>query len=209
MDSVQALVVLAQNRLGYTRLLANTAGVITARGAEPGEVMPAGRMALQIANENTRDAVFDVPASIKDSASADAVITVSLSGDPAVSTTAKVYQIAPRADPVTGTFSVRVRLHNPPAAMRLGSTVSGRMELASVPGIQIPASAMTADNGKPAVWVVDPVSATVGLRAVTVRSYDAAQVLVESGLSAGDVVVTAGVQALRPAQKVRLLKDPS
>jgi len=32
-----------------------------------------------------------------------------------------------------------------------------------------------------------------------------ARVVVTSGLNPGDVVVTAGVQALRPGQKVRLL----
>jgi len=47
-DSVQSLVDLAQNRLNYTRLVSNAAGVVTARGAEPGEVVPAGRMIVEL-----------------------------------------------------------------------------------------------------------------------------------------------------------------
>ena len=43
-------------------------------------------------------------------------------------------------------------------------------------------------------------------RAVEVRAYNSANVQIESGLAPGDVVVTAGVQALRPGQQVRLLK---
>ena len=35
--------------------------------------------------------------------------------------------------------------------------------------------------------------------------YDPATVVVSQGLEAGEIVVTAGVQALRPGQKVRLL----
>jgi membrane fusion protein, multidrug efflux system len=40
---------------------------------------------------------------------------------------------------------------------------------------------------------------------VDVASYDLAQVIVGQGLEPGDVVVTAGVQSLRPGEKVRLL----
>ena len=36
-------------------------------------------------------------------------------------------EISPRADPLTGTFRVRARLANPPADMRLGSTITGRL----------------------------------------------------------------------------------
>jgi hypothetical protein len=45
----------------------------------------------------------------------------------------------------------------------------------------------------------------VALRSVEVARFDPARVLIGSGLQAGEVVVTAGVQALRPGQKVRLL----
>jgi hypothetical protein len=53
--------------------------------------------------------------------------------------------------------------------------------------------------------VVDPGSATVALRNIEVARHDPVSVLVAQGLEPGDVVVTAGVQALRPGQKVRLL----
>jgi hypothetical protein len=43
------------------------------------------------------------------------------------------------------------------------------------------------------------------LHPVDVASYDLAQVIVGQGLEPGDVVVTAGVQSLRPGEKVRLL----
>ena len=74
-----------------------------------------------------------------------------------------------------------------------------------MPGIAIPAVALTRLDGKPAVWVVDPRTSTVALRRIEIRSNDATMVQVESGLNPGDVVVTAGVQVLRPGQKVSLL----
>ncbi|MEZ0212267.1 MAG: efflux RND transporter periplasmic adaptor subunit, partial [Xanthobacteraceae bacterium] len=100
---------------------------------------------------------------------------------------------------------VRVGLDNPPAAMRLGSTVNGQVQLDSEATIEIPASALTALNGQPAVWVVDPAAQTVALRSIEVLRFSPASVAVASGLDPGEVVVTAGVQALHPGQKVRLL----
>jgi RND family efflux transporter MFP subunit len=208
-EAVQSQVNLAQNRLSYTRLVSDVSGVVTARGPQPGEVVSAGRMIIQVAREGARDAVFDVPGAVKDSVPKHPDIRVALSDDPQVTAAGRVREVSPRADPVTGTFAVRVRLIDPPPAMRLGSTVTGRMTLDAVPGIEIPASALVRADGKTAVWVFDAAAGTVSLRNIDVRSIDARSVQVASGLKPGDVVVTAGVQALRPGQKVRLLETQS
>jgi membrane fusion protein, multidrug efflux system len=89
--------------------------------------------------------------------------------------------------------------------MRLGSTVIGRIRLVAAPGMELPASALTGSNGSPAVWVVDPKSLAVSLRAVKVALYDPATVVISEGLDTGELVVTAGVQTLHPGQLVRLL----
>jgi RND family efflux transporter MFP subunit len=207
-DAAQAQVNISENRLGYTELFADAGGTVTARGAEPGEVVQPGRMIIQIAREEGRDAVFDVPPSLKDQAPADPVIEVSLTMDSAVRATGRVREVSPSADPATGTFRIRVGLDNPPPTMRLGSTVTGRMELGGGTGLEVPASALTRAEEQPAVWVVDPATQTVALRTIEVLRFDPARVLVGQGLAAGDIIVTAGVQALRPGQKVRLLGAP-
>ena len=114
---------IAENRLATPSWSADVDGRVTARGAEPGEVVQPGRMIVQVAREEGRDAVFDVPATVKDQAPANPVIDVALTTDPAVRATGRVREVAPHADPVTGTFQVRVGLTDPPPAMRLGSTV--------------------------------------------------------------------------------------
>jgi RND family efflux transporter MFP subunit len=116
-----------------------------------------------------------------------------------------VREEAPLADPTTRTFQVKVGLTDPPAAMRLGATVTGRIRLAAPEGVEIPASALTEANGRPAVWIVDPQTQTVSLRNIEVLRHDPASLVVSQGLAPGEVVVTAGVQVLRPGQKVRLL----
>jgi multidrug efflux pump subunit AcrA (membrane-fusion protein) len=45
----------------------------------------------------------------------------------------------------------------------------------------------------------------VSIRNVDVLRFDQARVVVSQGLDTGEVVVTAGVQALHPGQKIRLL----
>lgn len=204
-DSAQAQLRIAEDQLGYTTLSADAPGAVTAVGAEPGEVVRAGQMIVQLARQGGRDAVFDVPEQLIRTAPRDPAVQIALTDDPKVTATGRVREVAPQADAATRTFQVKVGITEPPEAMRLGSTVTGRIQLAAPPGVEVPASALTEANGRPAVWVVDPQSQTVSLRNVDVAQYDPASVVVSQGLESGEVVVTAGVQVLRPGQKVRLL----
>jgi len=204
-EDAEARLQMAQDRLGFTDLKADSAGVVTQRRAEPGEVVQAGQPVVEVARQDGRDAVFDVPAQLLAGLPADPEVEVSLSSDPSARATGRVREVAPQADPVTRTFRVRVGLANPPEALRLGTTVTGRVVVDSGPVIEIPASALTRLNDKPAVWVVDPKAQTVSLRNVEVLRFSPASVSVAEGLKPSEIVVTAGVQALHPGQKVRLL----
>jgi len=204
-DSAQAHLRIAQDQLSYTDLFADAPGVVTAVGAEPGEVIHAAQMVVQLARQGGRDAVFDAPEELIRTGPRDPLVEIALTDDPQVRATGRVREVAPQADPATKTFQVKVGLINPPEAMRLGSTVTGSIRLAPPAGVEVPASVLTEANGRPAVWVVDPQSQTVSLRNVEVLRYDPATVIIAQGLETGEIVVTAGVQTLRPGQKVRLL----
>ena len=194
--------------MSYTELRVDAAGVVIATGAESGEVVQAGQLIIRVARKEGRDAVFDVPAQVLRSAPSDPIITVSLTDDPAVTASGRVREVSPQADPVTRTFEVKVGLTDPPAAMRLGSTVIGRMQLDATPTIEIPATALTEFDRRPGVWVVDPKTLTVSARNVDVLRHDPATVAISEGLEVGEIVVTAGVQALHPGQRTRLLGSP-
>ena len=204
-ESAEAQLKAAHDLVSFTELKADAPGVVTAIGAEPGEVVQAGQMVVRLARQDGRDAVFDVPAQILRSAPADPVIVVALTDSRTVTATGHVREVSPQADPVTRTFAVRVGLTDPPEAMRLGATVTGNMQMDAVPVIEIPATALTKSNQKPAVWIIDPANFTASIRNVDVSRFDPATVAVSQGLDVGDIVVTAGVQALHPGQKVRLL----
>jgi RND family efflux transporter MFP subunit len=206
-ESAEAQVRIARDRLGYTILRADSPGAVTATGADAGEVVKAGQMIVQLSGQGKLDAVFDIPEQLIRTGPRDPVVGLALSDDAHVLATGYVRQVAPQADSVTRTFQVKIGINNPPEGMRLGSTVTGRIKLAAPEGVEVPASALTEGNGRPAVWVVDRQSQTVALRPVDVARYDPAGVVISRGLEKGDVVVTAGVQMLRPGQKVRLLGD--
>jgi RND family efflux transporter MFP subunit len=195
----------AENQFSFTELVADSAGTVTARGAEPGEVVAAGQMVIRLAREGGLDAVFDFPPRVQDALSAYSRIEVVSSTDPGVRAVGRVREVSPQADPVTRTFRVRVGLADAPAALRLGSSVTGQVPVGGESGLTIPAAALTRAEGQPAVWVVEPEQQRVSLRNIDVLAYELDRVLVQHGLAAGELVVTAGVQSLRPNQQVRLL----
>lgn len=203
-DSAAAQLEIALTRVADTELRADASGSVTARGAEAGEVVQPGAMVVRIARDGGRDAIFDAPETLLRTAPRNPEVAVALSLDPSVVTTGRVREVAPSADALTGTFRVRVGLDAPPEAMRLGSIVTGSVVIGGAPGMALPATALTRADGAPAVWVVDPATDTVSLRAVDVSRYGPGEVVLSGGVAPGDIVVTAGVQALRPGQQVRV-----
>jgi RND family efflux transporter MFP subunit len=161
-------------------------------------------MIVQVAREGRRDAVFDAPAQLIRVAPRDPVVDVYLADNPKIGTTGRVREVSPQADPATRTHQVKVGLIDPPETMFLGATVVGRISLNDELLIELPAMALMESEGRPAVWVVDKATETVSLRPIEVARYEANAVIVAMGLQNGDIVVTAGVQTLRPGQKVRL-----
>ena len=205
LNSAEAQLKTAEDQVSDTELKADAGGIVIATAAEPGEVVQAGQLIIRVAPKGGRDAVFDVPGQVLRSAPSEPLVKVSLTDDPAVTTIGRVREVSPQADPVTRTFEVKVGLTDPPAAMRLGATVIGSVQLDTSPTIEIPATALTEFDRRPAVWVVDPSSLTVSLRNVDVLRHNPATVAISNGLDTGEIVVTAGAQALHPGQKTRLL----
>ncbi len=207
--SAEAQVQMAEDLVGFTVLTAEFDGSVTARGAEAGEVVQGGQMILRIAREGGTDAVFEVPPQVLRVASRQTPVEISLTEDPRIQATGVVREVSPQANPITGTFTVRVGLDNPPSGMLLGSVVSGRMQLAGEQMVVIPSSALMTSEGNPAIWVVDQATSTVALRNISILRHEPGSVVVGAGLVPGETVVVAGVQALRPGQKVRLLNEAS
>lgn len=208
--AAQAALQSARDRVGYTELAADRDGIVTAVGAEPGQVLEAGQMVVRVAQPEEREAVFNIAEAALRAVPKDSVIEVALAGAPDIAAAGRVREVSPQADPVTRTHTVRIALENPPDALRLGATVTGRLKQAAVAVVELPSTAlleMKAQDGSPQtfVWVVDPKARTVQPRAVAIRPREGdGPVIVNEGLARGDVVVTAGVHSLSEGQPVRL-----
>ncbi|MEI7062890.1 efflux RND transporter periplasmic adaptor subunit [Dickeya chrysanthemi] len=207
-ESAQAGVKSAQDRLGYTRLSAPVAGVITAVSANPGQVVNAGQEVVRLATFAGRDAVFNVSERLITRGLTDPVVTISLLSNPAIKTQGHVRDVSPLADAETRTWRVRVSLIDPPPDMVLGATVEGEITLPGGSVIALPASALTRQGDNPAVLVVDSQTQTLRLQPITLRHYSDTQIIVADGLAAGDKVVTAGVSKLRVGEQVALTEAP-
>jgi membrane fusion protein, multidrug efflux system len=204
-DDAEAQLKTAHDLVSFTELKADAPGVLTAIGPRAGEVVQAGQMIARIARQDGRDAVFEVPAQVIRSAPPDPEITVTLTEDPTALAIGRVREVSPQADPVSRTFEVKVGLTDPPEAMRLGTAVTGRMPANASADIEVPSAALTRFNRQPAVWIFDPSSHTVSLQNVDVLRFDQDTVAISGGLYEGQIVITAGMQALHPGQMVRLL----
>lgn len=204
----------AQDMMSYTELRAPRSGVVTARNIETGQLVQAAQTAFIIAADGERDAVFDVQEAL--AAHAETIegkndgqglppVSLSLVSDPAVMATGQVREIAPVVNATTGTVRIKVGLDTPPAAMTLGAPVTGSLSLPAVSAVILPWSAMTAQDGKPAVWVLDPKTKSVTSALVQILDYEREKIIISDGLQDGQMVVTRGGQMLGEGSIVDLL----
>lgn len=210
LEQAQAQLAVQGNQAGYTRLLADAAGVVTSIDADVGQVVAAGAPVLRVAQDGPRDVVFNLPE--------DKLATVAPGLKVAVRAWADgreregvVREIASAADPVTRTYLVKVALsgHEQPA---LGATASVLLPApmqagAPLAAIKLPTTALRQEGGHSAVWVFDAASSTVLSQPVEVATADGNEVVIAAGLKPGQQVVATGVHVLSPGQKVLVYQE--
>jgi RND family efflux transporter MFP subunit len=202
LETANAQLGTSKDALTYTELRAGAAGVITARNLEVGQVAQSAQSAFTLAQDGERDAVFDVYESIFFQQPDSNRIALVLVSDPSVTAQGHGREVSPTIDPKTATVRVKVAIENPPAAMTLGSAVTGTAKWKPVQRIILPWSALAATGATPAVWVVDAGTRTVSLKPIAVDGYETGTIVIKSGLAPGDRVVTEGGKLLSPGQAV-------
>ena len=198
---------LARNRLEYTTLRASQDGVVTSVKFEVGQVVAEGQPVVSIAQEHEPEIVVNVPEdqlSVFKASRYKAALT-SAADD---SFDVVLRELAPQAASTTRTFRARLKPATPrPLPLGASATLVVERPAAEDGAAAIPAAAITQSKGQPAVWVIrregtEPVG-TANLMSVSVQGYRNDEVLV-SGPSAGELVVSAGVQKMAPGLKVAL-----
>ncbi len=194
------------NQVGYARLQATTAGVVTALEAEVGQVLAAGQPVLRLAHDGPRDAVFNVPEQAVQAFRVGMPMLAQLTGSTEL-LKGRVREVGASADPVTRTFAVKLAL-DASERLPLGATVNvlAPQRAATVQAMTLPTTALRQEGEGTAVWVLDEANMTVQPQKVTLGPVQAQQVVIASGLKPGQKVVVAGVHVLSPGQKVTLYK---
>ena len=195
----------ARNQAGYTTLVADRDGVVTAVEAEAGQVVAAGQMVLRVAEGNEKEIVIAVPEGDVEKVRGAEGFAVSLNSLPGRSWTGRLRELSPSADAATRTFTARIGVAQADEAVRLGMSarVEAKVGLRDT-ALRLPLSAFFTRNDQANVWVVDPATQTVKLTRVETDGVSGNEMRVKAGLQSGQLVVTAGANLLEDGQKVRL-----
>ncbi len=187
-----------QNALEYTTLTANADGVISEISAEVGQVVAAGQTVLKLVQTNDFDVVVDIPENKISAVQIGQPVTINFWAISDV-VSGTVREISPMADSASRTFTVKISLPQV-QSVQLGMTANVLIRGDYSQAIILPLSAIYQTGNDAQVWLVD--GGKVKLKKIEVAAFDDNNVQVR-GLSAGDIVVVAGVQKLRDGQSVR------
>ena len=194
----------ANNATRYAELVADGDGVVMETLAEPGQVVAAGQPVVRLAHAGRREAVIQLPETLRPAIGSVAQAT--LFGGSGVTVPATLRQLSDAADPRTRTYEARYVLQGALADAPLGATVTLQLPdtRSSAQGaLQVPIGALL-DTGKgPGVWVIGGKPAKVAWRPVTVERLDDDSARVAGDLKPGERVVALGAQLLRDGEQVR------
>jgi membrane fusion protein (multidrug efflux system) len=116
--------------------------------------------------------------------------------------TAQVSAIDPFLDPATRSVRIQALVPNESGRLLPGMATAVRLELEKIPdALLIPQEAVIRQGTKRLVYTVQPDGSALSKEVIVGLVY-VAQVQVEEGLQAGEVVVAAGHQKLRPGARV-------
>ncbi len=203
LKQVRAEFDVASNQAGYAVLRASADGVIAQRRVEVGQVVAAGQTVFTLAADGEREVLINLPEQAFGRFRVGQQVAVELWSQPDQRFPGRIREMAPAADPQSRTFAARVAFTEGKVPAELGQSARVFIAQDGEVTLAVPLSALTAENGQPYVWVVDPQSSTLRRTAVRVGPYGEKQVPVLDGLQPGDWVVAAGVQVLREGQQVR------
>lgn len=196
------------NQAAYTSLVSDVDGVVTAIEAETGQVVAAGSPVMRVAQTGEMDVVIGIPEDKVNTIRAIKDIRVRLWVNPAEEIAATLRELSPIADPVTRTYTAKLALPSTAKNIKLGMTAAVSFVAKNPTAmIKLPMTALFQEKNATFVWVVE--SGAVKMLPVQLAGSSGQDVLLAGGVAVGQTVVTAGVNLLKPDQKVTILgADP-
>lgn len=196
------------NQAGYATLISDIDGVVTSVDAEVGQVVAAGSPVVRVAQAGEKEIVIGIPEDKVDTLRRITDVRVRTWAKPGEIIPGRLREMSPVADPATRTYIAKISIPNASNDIKLGMTAYVTFA-AKTPNamIKVPLTALYQDKAATAVWVVE--NGAVKPVPVQVAGVAGNEVLLGSGVSPGQTVVTAGVNLLKPGQKVTILGEDS
>lgn len=194
------------NQAGYTSLISDVDGVVTSVDAEVGQVVAAGNPVVRVAQTGEKEIVIGIPEDKVEIMRRIADVRVRTWAKPNDSFPGKLRELSPVADPATRTYTAKISIPNAPEDIKLG--MSAYVTFAAKtqnPMIKLPLTALFQDKSATSVWVVE--NGAVRLAPIQIAGTSGNDILVAGGVAPGQTIVTAGVNLLKPGQKVKILGD--
>ena len=194
------------NQSNYTTLVSDVDGIVTSVDAEAGQVVTAGTPVVRVARLGEKEIIIGIPENKVAALRKVSDVRVRLWATPNDSIAGTIREIAPIADPVTRTYMAKIAIPTATDAVGLGMTAYVSF-VAKTPNamIKVPLTALVRDKANSAVWIIE--NGAVKLVPVKVAGPSGNDLLLASGVVAGQTVVTAGASLLKPGQKVTVLGD--
>ena len=207
LSAAEAQAEVAGNAIRYADLLADADGIVMETLVEPGQVVAAGQPVVRLAHAGPREAVVQLPETLRPAVGSSARAT--LFGKDNVSVVTSLRQLSDVADRLTRTFEARYVLDGELAQAPLGTTITvqiatGMAQEQAQNDLQIPIGALYDEGKGPGVWVIQGNPAKVSWRSVRVLSLDDEHARISGALKQDDQIVALGAHLLREGQQVRV-----
>jgi len=209
-DAARAALDESGTRLRKTAIRAPFEGVLGLRQVSRGDYVAAGDPIVRITQVDPLELVFGVPQRHARAVAVGQAVLGTV-GPCEARFEAQVSAVDPRIDPTTRTVQLEARVPDPDGALAPGMAVRVRLVIGEIPDARVvPQEAIVRQGTKHLVYVVQD-DGTVATREVTLGEFfvDGVQVEevegaegVDGELAAGDEVVVAGQQKLRPGTSV-------
>jgi RND family efflux transporter MFP subunit len=206
LDAQRALARTQQLRLKQTQVLAPDFGVISARSATVGAVLPAGQELFRMIRQGRLEWRAEVAAN--DMAKLKPGMVAQVTAGDAAPVRGTVRMVAPTVDPQTRNGIVYVDLLAPAGAARAGMFARGEFEIGNGSGLTLPQSAVLLRDGFSYVLQVGPDSKVAQVKVAVGRRLGD-RIEITGGLDASARVVAAGGGFLADGDLVRVVAAPA
>lgn len=187
---------LAGRTLREADIRAPFAGVVSRRHVDVGAYLGPGMPAFRVVDVDSLRLVVNVAQHHVGRLTVGGSVWITVESMPGQRLAGTIRSIAPEADAMTRTFPVEVMVANPPGAPLRSGLIARVALVLGLRGesISVPREAVIRRTGANYVFVVT--DSTAHQRLVTVGALIGNSYVIERGVNAGDLVVTAGVQNL-------------